>query len=86
MSKSLYLVINSREAWWVDFEGKADGPFESREFAALEARDQARYAAHSGRESEVLVPDEEGKYWVIWSSNSDSAGTSFSPRRYGARS
>ncbi|WP_417309863.1 hypothetical protein [Devosia sp.] len=84
MSKSLYLVINSREAWWVDFEGKAEGPFESRENAALEARDQARYAAHNGRESEVLVPDEDGKYWVIWSSQSDAREGSFTPRRYGA--
>ena len=30
MAKALYLVIQSRDNWWVDFEGKAHGPFASR--------------------------------------------------------
>ncbi len=82
MGKALYLVIQSRDQWWVDFEGKAEGPFESRENAALEARSLARFQSHSGRESEVLVPDQHGKYWVIWSSLYDSRdGKTFTPHR-----
>ena len=82
MAKALYLVIHSQDNWWVDFEGKAHGPYASRENAALEARSLARFQAHSGRESEVLVPDTEGKYWVIWSSIHDKGeGSSFVPRR-----
>lgn len=68
MAKALYLVIYSRESWWVDFEGKAHGPYASRENAALEARALARLNSHTGRIAEVLVPDGDGKYWVIWSS------------------
>ncbi|WP_156343009.1 hypothetical protein [Devosia sp. A16] len=80
MAKALYLVIQSRDAWWVDFEGKAQGPFDSRSNAALEAQSLARFQAHSGREAEVLVPDEQGRYWVVWSSLSDN-GRTFSPYR-----
>ena len=82
MSKALFLVIRSRDNWWVDFEGKAHGPFNSRENAALEARSLARFQSHSGRNCEVLVPDENGKYWVIWSSLHDPGdGSSFVPHR-----
>lgn len=82
MAKALYLVIRSRNDWWVDFEGKAHGPYTSRENAALEARSLARFQAHTGREAEVLVPDEHGKYWVVWSSLYDTAeGRAFTPRR-----
>ena len=85
MAKALYLVIHSRGDWWVDFEGKAHGPFSSRENAALEARSLARFQTHTGRHSEVLVPDEHGKYWVIWSSLHDSGeGRSFTPHRVSA--
>jgi len=82
MAKALYLVIRSRDAWWVDFEGKAHGPYDARENAALEARSLARFQAHSGGDAEVLVPDEHGKYWVVWSSLHDSGeGRSFAPHR-----
>jgi hypothetical protein len=83
MGKALYLVINSRDSWWVDFEGSAHGPFASRESAALEARSLARMRAHSDREAQVLVPDGDGRYWVIWSSFSDrpDGAGSFVPHR-----
>lgn len=83
MSKALFLVIQSRGSWWVDFEGKAHGPFVSRQDAALEARSIAQFEAHTGRASEVLVPDEDGKFWVIWSSQHDAkrGGGSFVPHR-----
>lgn len=86
MAKALYLVINSQANWWVDFEGKPHGPFESREAAALEARDLARIQTHSGRDAEVLVPDGDGRYWVIWSSRhaSGEEGRDFVPHRIGA--
>jgi hypothetical protein len=84
MGKALYLVIFSRNEWWVDFEGRPFGPFGSRENAALEARALARFQSNAGRVSEVLVPDAEGKYWVIWSSAHTGAdGKPFVPRRYG---
>ena len=82
MAKALYLVIKSRDSWWVDFEGKAHGPYGTLEIAALEARSLARFQAHSGREAEVLVPDQHGKYWVIWSSLHDTGdGRGITPHR-----
>lgn len=70
---ALYIVIFSRGKWWVDFEGRAHGPFDTREAAALEGRSQAQFMAHMERPSEVLVPDADGKYWVVW--NSSDAGS-----------
>ena len=68
MPKALYVAIFSREKWWVDFEGRAHGPFESLGEATEEGRQLARFSAHSGRPSELLVPDERGRYRVVWAS------------------
>lgn len=68
MSRALYVVILSRESWWVDFEGKATGPFPSKEAATIEAHHLAQFSAHSGRPSEVLTPDEYGRHRVVWAS------------------
>ncbi len=68
MSRALYVVIFSRDSWWVDFEGKAYGPFTSREMAAHEAKQLAQFCAHTGRASEVLVPDDGGRHRVAWTS------------------
>ena len=74
LTTALYIVIQSRGKWFVDFEGRAHGPHESREAAALEARNQAQFSAHMNRPSEVLVPDAEGKFWVVWNSRDAHAG------------
>jgi hypothetical protein len=80
MSKALYVVIFSRETWWVDFEGKAHGPFPSLEEATEEGRQLARFMAHSGRASEVLIPDDRGRYHVAWdSANEPHAGSDYQP-------
>lgn len=74
MATALYVVILSRGQWYVDLEGKAHGPFSSRETAALEGKQLAQLAAHLNRPSEVLVPDQDGKYWVVWSSADANRG------------
>ena len=71
MSRSLYVVIFSRESWWVDFEGAAHGPYASLEEATEEGRQLARFAAHAGQKSELLIPDERGRYRVVWSSEQE---------------
>jgi hypothetical protein len=40
----------------------------------MEARNQAQFSAHMGRASEVLVPDAEGKFWIVWDSRDIGAG------------
>jgi hypothetical protein len=74
LSTALYIVLQSCGKWWVDFEGHSHGPHESREAAAMEARNQAQFTAHMERKSQVLVPDSAGKYWVVWNSQNASAG------------
>jgi hypothetical protein len=81
MATALYIVIQSQGQWWVDFEGRPHGPHPTREAAALEARNQAQFSAHMDRPSEVLVPDVDGKYWVVWNSRRANAGV---PERVGA--
>ena len=71
MPKALYVAILSREKWYVDFEGKAHGPYQSLEEATEEGRQLARFCAHSGRASEVLIPDERGRYRVVWASENE---------------
>ena len=68
MARALYVVIFSRDSWWVDFEGRAHGPYATRELAAAEAKSLAQFAAHSGKSSEVLVPDDTGRHRVVWES------------------
>jgi hypothetical protein len=77
---ALYIVIQSQGKWWVDFEGRAHGPHDTREAAALEARSQAQFMAHMDRPSEVLVPDGDGKYWVVWTSRDAGSGVARSLR------
>jgi hypothetical protein len=74
LTTALYIVIQSRGKWFVDFEGRAHGPHDTREAAAFEARNQAQFSAHMSRPSEVLVPDAAGKYWVVWNSDDARAG------------
>ncbi len=83
MATALYIVIHSQGRWWVDFEGRPHGPHQSREAAALEARNQAQFMAHMDRPSEVLVPDGDGKYWVVWNSRRTNVGVA---EAVGARS
>jgi hypothetical protein len=68
---AMYIVLRSRGAWWVDFEGKSHGPYRSREDAAVEAGDLARIAAHAGRRSQVQIPDDDGRYRMAWQSGND---------------
>lgn len=77
MSKALYVVIFSRDTWWVDFEGRAHGPFASLEEAEEDGLQSARLTAHTGRESELLVPDETGRYRVAWSSLNEPHAASY---------
>ena len=42
-----------------------------RDHGLAEAKHLAQFAAHSGRSSEVLVPDEGGRHRVVWTSMAD---------------
>ena len=68
---AIYIVIESRGGWYVDFEGKSYGPFADSETAVIEAGDLAKFSAHAGRRSQVHVPDGLGSYRIAWQSGTD---------------
>jgi hypothetical protein len=71
MARAVYIVLQSREKWWVELEGKTFGPFTSKNTATMEAISLARFMAHAGRKCEVRVPDGTGRYPVEWESEPD---------------
>ena len=75
MGTALYVVIYSRESWWLDFEGTAHGPFDTDQAAIEEGINQAKYSAHAGRASEVLSPDAHGRHRVVWASANERYAT-----------
>jgi hypothetical protein len=67
MKTCWYTVIRVREAWWVDCEGKAYGPFEDMDEATKYARVIAETYGPHDRQSEVWAPDESGRPRRVWS-------------------
>jgi len=69
MASVLYLVLRSREKWWVDMEGKSLGPFESPDIATFAAIDAARVRGDvNSAERQVYVEQPGRKFTMIWSS------------------
>jgi hypothetical protein len=71
MARAVYIVLQSRDRWWVELEGKTFGPFTSKNTATMEAISLGRFTAHAGRPAEVRVPDGTGRYPVEWESEPD---------------
>lgn len=67
MKSCWFIVIRTPSAWWVDCEGKAYGPFETRELAASNAVHLGQAFGDPGRRSDVYVPDDEDKLTLVWS-------------------
>jgi hypothetical protein len=61
-----FIVIESMGSWWVDCEGKAYGPFISKDEARIEAIRIAITYGDADRRSEVFVSDERGIPRRIW--------------------
>jgi hypothetical protein len=55
MTTAIYLVIFSRESWWVDLDGESDGPFGTLDAAIGQAVESAKSTARRGGRSEVRV-------------------------------
>ena len=67
MKTCWFIVIHSMGDWWVDCEGKAYGPFESREDAEKEARYIAQTYGDENRRSQVFAAEDDGEHRLIWS-------------------
>ena len=69
MASVLYLVLKSREKWWVDMEGKSLGPFETSDTATFAAIDAARLRGDVNiSERQVYLEQPGRKFTMIWSS------------------
>lgn len=55
MATSIFIVIYVRDRWWIDLNGRADGPFSTLESAMAEAVVRAAATARQGGRSEVRV-------------------------------
>lgn len=65
-STCLYLVLESRGAWWVDREGKALGPYETRDEAESGAFHLIDVFGDPARPIEVWSRDDTGKMRLLW--------------------
>ena len=69
MTTALFIVIYARTKWWIDLNGKAKGPFLSRDSAQLEAIQLASGFARDGRRAEVQVVEPGKKNKIVYQSS-----------------
>ena len=55
MKTAIYIVIFARDAWWIDLDGEADGPFGTLDAAIRMAVERASADSRKGARSEVRV-------------------------------
>ncbi|HHY50848.1 MAG TPA: hypothetical protein GYA10_14020 [Alphaproteobacteria bacterium] len=55
MKTAIYIVINSRDAWYVDLDGESNGPFTTIDAAIQNAIELAAATSRRGGRSEVRV-------------------------------
>ena len=65
-STCVYLVLESRGAWWVDREGRSLGPCSSKEEAVDAAFKIAQTFGDPERPAEIWAPGESGRMGLIW--------------------
>lgn len=70
---AIYIVFQSLNRWWVDFEGKAYGPFNDPEDARKSGIEIARIFGDETRMREVVVMRDGRGHDVVWSSANQSA-------------
>lgn len=68
MTTALFIVIHARNKWWIDLNGKAKGPYLSRDSAQQEAVALASAFAKDGRRSEVQVAEPGEKNRIVYQS------------------
>lgn len=66
MLRAVLLVYSAQDAWWIDLDSRATGPFSSRAAAIAAAVPLAKAATEAGRAAEVLAPDDDGRHHRAW--------------------
>lgn len=62
-----FIVIHSRDQWWVDCEGKAYGPLASADEAIVYAKKIAVTFGDPNRRNDVWVAGASDRLELIWS-------------------
>lgn len=66
MQTNWFIVIRALDAWWIDNEGRAIGPFSSREAACSASSRVARMFGDDTRRTQVYWPDDAGKQRLMF--------------------
>ena len=66
MRTAWFIVIESLDRFWVDYEGKAYGPFEDQAHAEREGQRLAETYGDRRRQIELWSPDRDGKLKRTW--------------------
>ncbi|MEQ1770913.1 MAG: hypothetical protein ABL879_13835 [Devosia sp.] len=69
---AIFIVIFARDRWWIDLDGKSQGPFLSSETATAEAVRFATELASKGGRSEVRFAEPGTRPKVIYQSAEQS--------------
>jgi len=72
MKTSIYIVINARDQWWVDLDGRAEGPFGNIDTAIRQAIDSATEVSRQGGRSEVRVMGQGRDNALVYQSSEKS--------------
>jgi hypothetical protein len=69
MTTAIFIVIYARNKWWIDLNGKSQGPYLARESAEAEAIKHATALARAGKRSEVQVAVPGEKNRIVYQSS-----------------
>ena len=69
---AIFIVIFARDKWWIDLNGKSQGPFITRETAVSEAIRYATQLETAGKRSEVQVAEPGKKTKIVFQSDAQS--------------
>jgi len=61
-----YLVLRREDVWFIAFDGKEFGPYQSEREAMLFAVDAAHKLGEQGEETRVLLRGEDGEASPVW--------------------
>jgi hypothetical protein len=69
---AIFIVIFARDKWWIDLNGKSQGPFLTVETAVSEATRYAVELERAGKRSEVQLAEPGKKARIVFQSNQQS--------------
>ncbi len=69
--KTQYRILRQEDVWFIQFEGEEFGPYKSDREAMLFAVDAANKLGEQGKETQVMILDENGDERPAWTFGQD---------------